>query len=256
MTNDEYQSFLKYVFHEYIEKRLPRLRRYFDHPKMCHEWEYEWRRLKRALHLLKYIQDVCDDTDDIYSTFHLDRLRRAIGEVQDGVRWHNRLANEGGFFDAWDSHFEEIIEGVCVELIPEAEFELMKELGFTEPKTDLEGIMYVVKKRAVIKRKNIENLRVSSRVKNVVEDLSHAQKDFQEPKEEEPKQEVPKKERRWFKGIAQIGQGAALSIGDIALAVGTLKFPVSPEAQTWGALVSATTGVGMIFNGIGEWRGE
>ena len=37
MNNDEYQSFLKYVFHEYIDKRLLRSNRYFNHPKMSFE---------------------------------------------------------------------------------------------------------------------------------------------------------------------------------------------------------------------------
>ena len=256
MTNDEYKSFLQYIFHEYIEKRLHRLGKYFDHPKMFHHWDYEWQRLKKGIQLLKYIQDVCNDEDEIYDTFRLDGLRRAIDSVEDGVRWHNRLANEAGFFDAWESHYEEIIEGVQVKLMPESEFELMKELGFSDPKVDLEGIMYVVKKRTVISRKYRDNVRVTSQIKNVEEDLSSAKKNFEEAEDNDNKQKPPKKNRRWFKSIAQIGQGAALSIGDIALAVGGLKLPVDDATKTWGALVSTTTGAGMILNGIGEWRGE
>lgn len=94
-------------------------------------------------------------------------------------------------------------------------------------------------------------------LKDVDERLSKAKDQFKEQDDKEvTKEELPKKSRRWFKGLGQIGRGAALSIGDIALAVGTLHLPVSPETQTWGSLVSATTGIGMIFNGIGELRNE
>lgn len=259
MTNEEYKSFLKYVFHEYTEKRLHRLGKYFDKQGMHHEWRYEWRRLMSALHLMRYIQDVCNDKDDVYSTFRLERLRSAIGEIEDGLRWHNRLAEEAGFFDAWDAFYDEIVDGIRADLMPESELDLMKQLGFSDPKTDIEGIIYSIKMRAKVKHKNNNNLHVSSRLNHVVDELTRAQQDFQESIDElklEKRKDTIKKERRWFKGLGQIGQGAALSIGDIALAVGGLNLPVSAETQTWGAIVSATTGIGMIFNGIGDLRGE
>ncbi|HEY6250872.1 MAG TPA: hypothetical protein VI685_13005, partial [Candidatus Angelobacter sp.] len=65
-----------------------------------------------------------------------------------------------------------------------------------------------------------------------------------------------KKSRRWFKGLGQIAQGASLSIANVALAVGILKFPVSPETQTWGAVASVATGVATVLSGIGDLRGE
>lgn len=261
MTNDEYKSFLKYVFHEFIEKRIHRLGRYFDHPKMFHEWDWQWRRLRKGLHLMRYIQDVCNDTNDIYETFRRERLAGAIDEIEDGMKWHNRLAEESGFFDAWDSHYEEIVAGLGIDLIPETEFDLLRELGFADPKAELEGIMYVVKKRTVRDQKYRNSWSISFKIKQVEKDLSEAKNDLKAKKDDDPdnnsnEKRPKKKDRRWFKGIGQIGQGTALSIGDIALAAGALNFPVSPETQTFGALVSATTGVGMILTGIGELRGE
>ena len=73
-------------------------------------------------------------------------------------------------------------------------------------------------------------------------------------KELEP--EVPKKSRRWFKGVGQIAQGSALSIADVALAIGVLKLPVSAETQTWGAIASVSTGIGTVLNGVGDLRNE
>jgi hypothetical protein len=66
----------------------------------------------------------------------------------------------------------------------------------------------------------------------------------------------PKKSRRWFKGVGQIAQGSALSIADVALAIGVLHLPVSPETQSWGAIASVATGIGTILNGVGDLRNE
>ena len=60
---------------------------------------------------------------------------------------------------------------------------------------------------------------------------------LQVPAELASEQGSRRKERRWWKGIGQIVQGAAMSLADGALAVGALKFEVSDETKTWGALV-------------------
>ena len=253
MANEEYKQFLKYIFNEYIRPRIQRIDRYFDHPKMWHHWHYEWRGLKRAIDLINYIIEHCEDTHDIYRTFTLDRLRKAVDEIEDGVRWNNRLAEETGFLDVLDSYYEEIVDGLDAELFPEAEYELMREIGFKDPRSDLRGIIYILQAR---KKKHLSyEVSVSQNLKNTVETLSKAREQFKRT-DKNHNTEKPKKSRKWFKGLGQIGQGAALSIGNIALALGALTFPVSTETQTWGALVSATTGVGMIMNGVGELRGE
>ena len=47
-----------------------------------------------------------------------------------------------------------------------------------------------------------------------------------------------------------------MSVADIALAAGALKFDVPDETRTWGTLVSVTAGVGTMMNGAGDLRGE
>jgi len=89
--------------------------------------------------------------------------------------------------------------------------------------------------------------------------LDQATKEFEKLIKLEPakiKESEKKKSRRWFKGLGKIGQGAALSIANAALAVGVIHFPVSPETQTWGALASVATGIGTILSGVGDLRGE
>lgn len=256
MTNDEYKEFLKYIFDEYIQPRIHRIERYLDHPKHYH-WHYEWRCLKRAVALINYIDNHCDDQNDIYRTFTLERLRRAVDEVKDGVRWNNRLAEEAGFLDAFDSHYNEIIQGLDIELFPESELEILHEFGARDPKSKLRGMIYLLKTRNKDECSYNNEMSISNQLNKIVKRLDEAESAFKETdKNSTENKDRPKKSRRWFKGLGQIGQGAALSIGDIALAAGMLEFPASPETQTWGALVSATTGVGMILNGVGELRGE
>jgi hypothetical protein len=60
-------------------------------------------------------------------------------------------------------------------------------------------------------------------LKNCEKELEQGEQSFEqglEMKEEEPSQQVPKKSRRWFKGVGQIAQGSALSIANVAPAVG------------------------------------
>jgi hypothetical protein len=258
MTRDEFHSFLEYVYNEYLRKSIHRVGRYFDHPKMSHHWEYEWRGLKRALHVIEYTQSCCDNEDDIYHTFKLERLRRAVDEIQDGVRWNNRLAREIGLLDALDQYYTELVSGLDAEDFPPEEFEMMREIGFHDPKRDLQGIICLLKMRQKEKVSwQKEKMCVSRELERTVEILAAAQDDFKETDSDSSgKSDPPKKPRRWFKGLGKIGQGAAMSIADICLAAGVLKFPVSPETQTWGTLVSATAGTGLVLDGIGELRGE
>lgn len=254
MANEDYKNFLNFIFNECIQPRIFYFPKY--HPFERYDWYHDLDRLKRAVDLVNFINKHCQNSNDIYNTFKLERLRGAVDAIEDGVRCNNRLAEETGFLNAFDTYYDQIVEGLDVELFPESEYKILKELGFKDPQSDLRGIIYFLK----AKKKtypSYNELPVSQNLKNTVKKLSEAQEQFREPEEKEINKKMkPKKSRRWFKGLGQIGQGAAISIADIALAFGTLQFPVSPETQTWGSLVSATTGVGMILNGVGELRGE
>jgi ferric-dicitrate binding protein FerR (iron transport regulator) len=130
-------------------------------------------------------------------------------------------------------------------------------MGSTNPEADLRGMIYVVKRRKEERRQMSREIPVSRQLERAEEELARTRKQFEESAEEEENNtEAPKKSRRWFKGLGQIAQGAAISIADIGIAIGMLHFPVSPETQTLGALVSTATGVGTVLNGIGELRNE
>ena len=67
--------------------------------------------------------------------------------------------------------------------------------------------------------------------------------------------EKPRKKRRWWKGIGQVVQGAAVAAADIGLLIGILHFPVSAETRSYGLSCPSPAGFGTIMNGVGDlWR--
>lgn len=105
----------------------------------------------------------------------------------------------------------------------------------------------------------MNNTGIRHQLRYAEEKIKKSENEFDEfllAKKQDMPKDVPKKSRRWFKGIGNIAQGAALSIANISLAIGALKLPVSPETQTWGAIASVTTGIGTVLSGIGELRNE
>ena len=72
MTNGENRDFLKYVFNEYIHPRIHKIGREYDHLLMWSHWHYEWRGQRKSVDLINFINNHCDDNDDIYRTFTLE----------------------------------------------------------------------------------------------------------------------------------------------------------------------------------------
>ena len=136
--------------------------------------------------------------------------------------------------------------------------EVIRDTGSSDAEAELAELVY----RARAYRNRAERMaqEVSPRqqLRHVAEQVARIQKEFEEFSASQTEQppEPPKKSRPWFKGLGQIGQGAALSIANVALAVGVIQFPVSPETQPWGALASVATGIGTVLTGVGELRNE
>jgi len=132
-------------------------------------------------------------------------------------------------------------------------------MGSSDPDMELRGLVYAAKIRSERVQRQFRELSVRQELQNCEKELEQAGKIFSEVSKVKDKEEIekmPKKSRRWFKGVGQIAQGAALSIADVALAIGALKLPVSPETQSWGAIASVATGIGTVLNGVGDLRNE
>ncbi|MCR4320256.1 MAG: hypothetical protein NUV74_08005 [Candidatus Brocadiaceae bacterium] len=248
-----------YLYNEYVRSRSRRFRKYFHPMEWGHRWGWEWERLVSASNLLRYINHRCRDEEEIYRTITRERIAQLPDEINDGTRTNRKMLEESGFMEAIDAYYDEIVGGMKLEHMPPQEIEVMRELGSSDPEAELSALIYIVKSRCKSKHSYNQEVRISNQLKNLEQKLEQQEQQLKELKEEELKEEPekqPKKSKRWFKGLGQIAQGSALSIANIGLAMGAITVPVAAETAGWGAIVSSITGVGMVLNGVGEFRGE
>lgn len=252
-----FQVFLDYLFHSYIRDRLHRPRRqlhYWD------EWTYWQRALRKGAYLSSYIQAVTENTDDIYETFQQEGLRSTVSGVHNALGHANYLAEETGFLDAFDSHYDRIVAGLTPADFSEHDIRVLESLGSGNARRDLSGLLHTLQTQDVAPSQLTNRGPISMRLRAVEEDLKEGEQSLSNQDDQQgttlPRVNVTRKSRRWFKGLGQVAQGTALTLADIGLAMGAITFPVSPEAQSWGAFVSTTSGVGMILTGAGDLRGE
>lgn len=262
MTDDEYRAFLGYLFERYIRPRLGRVRRRFHH-HMMDEWDYHLDHARRAAHVLRFIEDHCDEdgVEDPYQTFTSERLARTVSDTRSSFHFANRVTEEGGFIDVLESHLQEIVRDLHPNHLPEADKEVFRDMGIHNPEVELQVLILQVKAWGQRQSRNANELSIRQQLDRIDKILEEAEKCFQDriKLEKDARENSPaaaRKPRRWFKGLGQIAQGSALSIANVAMAVGALHFPVSPETQTWGAVASVTTGVGTVLNGVGDLRNE
>ena len=100
MTDEEYREFMAVLVRRHVRPRLPRLRRHFHHP-MMEEWHYHLDQAERSVRIFRFIEDNCDDGDDIYDTISPARVTRAVSETKYSLDFSNRTLEESGFLDAF-----------------------------------------------------------------------------------------------------------------------------------------------------------
>lgn len=258
MTEDEYREFLGFLFERYIRPRMARVRNRYRH-HFEDELSYHLDQAVRSAQLFRFVEGYCHDDEDVYRTFTLDRLKSGVSETRYSLEFSNRLADEAGFIEACESHTREIADGLAAVHLPDADKDVLREMGSPNPEIELRSLVYRAKSWMERNDRQSRDAGLRQELRYAEERLKEADASFEKlvkAKKEEPTEEVPKKTRRWFKSLGQISQGAALSIANVALAIGTLKLPVSPETQTWGAIASVATGIGTVLSGIGDLRNE
>jgi hypothetical protein len=257
MTEAEYREFLSFLFERYVRPRLGQLRRRHRH-HFEDEFAYHLDEAVRCARVFRFIESYCWGDDEVYETFRLERLDRAVRETHWSSSFSVDLAEEAGFIDAYESHRREIADGLDAVHLPDADKDILHEIGSPNPEVELRSIVYRAK-RWWERSNQLRETGLHQEMKHAEERLKQEASDFRElkkAKEETPPRDVPQKRRRWFKGLGQISQGTALSIANGALAIGTLNLPVSPETQTWGAMSSVAAGIGTLLSGIGDLRNE
>jgi hypothetical protein len=267
----EYEAYLKYLWDRDAQEPARRYRRRRHPLEWDEEFEYPLNELAAANRMLGAMSSLHDP----YDAFRARALAGVLRQVRTGVTSNTRMLDEMGLLRTLDAEYSVIARQMRVEDLPLGEQEMLSRYGFDDVADHLPGVIYAVRSHAR-ERSGFQELSVSQELRRLAERLDAAAADHdrlqeiedeitvirsqnerpQVPAELASEQDSRRKERRWWKGIGQIVQGAAMSLADGALAVGALKFDVSDETKTWGALVSVTAGVGTVMSGIGDLRGE
>lgn len=261
MSEAEYHEFLNFLFERYIRPRIAGVRHRYHH-HFENEFSYHLDLAIRSAQLLRFIESYCHDNEDVYETFTFERLNSAVSQTSYSVEFCIRLIEDAGFLEACELHKQEIAEGLAIVQLPDADKDVLRGMGSPNPEIELRSLSHRAKRWLEKDDRQAREAGLRQELLYVSEKLKEAHADFEKldkllkAEKEQQGKEVPKKSRRWFKGLGQVAQGTALSIANVALAVGTLNLPVSPETQTWGAIASVATGVGTILNGFGELRNE
>ena len=271
MNEQEFRDLMQFLYDDHIGQRIADVQTLDRERSLApgrdlrigfHEY---WRRATEACRLLRFIQSSTYSRDSFEEstamTFTEARLTYLEEEVIYGIRNHNRLADTSGFLGAFDSHLEDIIDGLKLEHLPKADVEILKALGSQNSESELAGLVAQVKSRRVrqaaancgVLSDYLQNL--ESRVQSFLYDPpvdKSAERDEAGPMPAP----APRRSRRWWKGLGTIARGCALSGANIGLAAGVLVFPVEPSTQSWGAVMSSVAGIGDVICGVGELLGE
>lgn len=271
MVDDQngYEGYVKYLYERNITSQAGGRRRHPLHFE--EEFAYPLSELGRADSTLRFLSA----TSDPYDIVRPQALANVLGQVRDGVRSNLRVLNQLGFAAVLDSNYLTLARGMRVELLPPQEAEVLQRLGFPDAAADLPALLYMVRRNAESVTGRNFNFLPTAEMSSLVERLDQARQDhdrlgsieeeiivLRRDKDAAHKDSIErlqteaaskKKPRRWWKGIGQIVQGAGISLGDAAVAVGLGTGGVAPA---WGALISVTVGVGTVMVGIGDLRNE
>lgn len=252
-----YEEFIQHIYYEHIEKHLaPWKRRHWHH---LDDLGYEISELTRSLRAIRFVQNYAQDDEHFGGVLTPETHQNILDRIKYGLQSNNRIVVDTGVADVLQDYLKEIVEGMTVKLFPQADFDVLREAGSADARREIAAIVYLMKSRKEnwIRFKN--DYRFSRRLKEAGEEIERVAATL--PKES-PNSQVQKNDRpvtvkrAVFKGIGSIGQGALLTLTDVSLLAGMWGTGLSAETTTVGAVISITSGIGMILTGVGELRGE
>lgn len=232
----------------------------------------EWDEVSYALDRLRRADEVLDflrrSGRDPYTT--LRNVDEVLGDADSGLKGVRRALDETGTAELLDDHLDTLMRALSAEALPGWEADLLEAWGFRDlartigARADLLGDEWRNGTASGIPvahefRRDPVTRALTAAEENIGKHRTE-RREFGDDAEATPASsgsgEPPKRQRRWWKGLGQIVQGAAIAGADIGLAVGVLHIPVPKEGETYGVVMSVTAGVGTLMNGVGDLWGE
>lgn len=72
----------------------------------------------------------------------MDRVTGAVSDTKYSLEFGNRTIEDGGFLDAFEAHASEILGGLRPEHLPEADKEVLREMG--SPDAELAELLRMI----------------------------------------------------------------------------------------------------------------
>ena len=251
MTKEEWNELVKSICNQKIKPKLRNIYRKYHPIELFEEFPFRNRGLYKATRTIKFIDDNFDEEDDLTQVFNKEYLDNTLNNLKWSAEHNNRLVLKTGISDIVEEFWEEIVDGMDISDIPEADFEALREAGSTDPKSEIHVSMVRIKKRK-------KSVHYNSKESSITYSLEKSESIVERKKEvlKECNSNNPPTKRKIFKGLGGICRGAILTGVDIGLLAGFWPVPLSPDTTTVGAVASITTGIGDIMIAVGELRGE
>jgi hypothetical protein len=232
------------------------------------EWDevsYALDRLRQADEVLNFLRG---SGRDPYTT--LRDVDGVLGDAEAGLGAVLRVLDETGFSELLDDHLDTLMRALSAEALPGWKADLLDAWGFPDlartirARADLLGEEWRNGTASgVTVAREYQRAPVSQAMKAAEERIEKHRTErqaFADEAEVPPASsgsgEPPKKQRRWWKGLGQVVQGAAIAGADIGLALGVLHIPAPKDGETYGVVMSVTMGAGTVMNGVGDLWGE
>lgn len=263
MDNDnEYKSFLIASFVEYVQPKITKLQSdsnfFQNYPiirSIIERPSYPMHKAKETMDIVNYINNYCITDEEIYSIFTGGKLKQTLEDASEIVRNTRTLAQESGFIEALDHHFEIIVGGIKLDYLPSHDLELVKYLENKDPKSELEGAIYQFKSEKSSRTGIFSGLPEPSMILQETENILEEKVGVKSTREGHGKSSNGPTDRlknrftrRLCNSLKKIIPGACIFCTDMAIIFAS-SYIQAHDASAYGSMASSAIGAGKIFEG-------
>jgi hypothetical protein len=227
--------------------------------------------LERLRHTYEITEFLRTSRRDPYVTFRdTDQI---LSDAWGGLVNTREVLNKSGALALFDDHLEFVMRRLDRVSLPRDEVDLLTALGFSRLASDVPDVVAINaaewrigsapgQSLAREYRQRPATMIINLAITRVEQHQSERRETLQQDGDGDggakgpPPDRGPRKERRWWKGLGKIVEGAALATADVGLALGAFKIPAHGQAEFAGVVVSIGGGIGRIMSGIGDLSGE